>query len=556
MPWKTLSVFLSLLRCFSWGFSGDLGSVHVSQYAPEFEEVFLLAGVDANEDGEVSYAELEAAHGPAKAKALMRYDADRSGILERSELARMASDFSVLTRSGGQDAEERDSSSSQHELPFDEDRDGSLSREEVAKHFGEEEAEDVFWLLDDDGDGRLESHEILGALASADGDGDGQLDADELQNTGGGSSGKRSLPQKFLSKFRKFARLTPKALVRKFWSVLKDLECVCPEARYATVDDLPSGAEIVYDKSRRPCLIDVQLEMELEQTQQTFTMVKCDFPKKNAEDGNSTTLTAAEFQRAARETLIPIDDVYGDMSYANFKSFIQRSPSYVTAAIAHLIDAGGFAMARSMLVQQIAVHGMALHMPTLVKDAAARRYQLANKAATQKFLFDRATAKLVTMALQLVVFITVIISGLCYWRYSNIEDDSGKIAAGGDKPINHASEYQLTRAYLSGFYARDEATKTDDKKKKGQGDDKPEEPSSSEEAPTPKTKRVDLARLLLFRTPALWNMKNGGNIISDRTWQMAFEKGVADSANIDDPDIFNIASASLNDLNERRLRLW
>ena len=515
----------------------SLGSVEETGYASEFEEVFLLSG-DKDKDRKLSFEELVEVHGREKAEAMMQFDVDKSGHLEEAELRTMALVIGKKT--------------DEEELPYDEDGDGALSKEELGKHFDAEDVDDILWLLDEDDDGRLESHEILGALAAADDDRDGHLDAQEFAKV----TERHSILGKFLTKFRKFARLTPRAQVRKFWSVLKDLECVCPEAAYAAPggDDIlvGSGADMIMtEKSRRPCLVDAQLELELDgKDTAPGGLLRCKFL-----GGNSTILTSTEFQDAAAATLIPITDVFGDMSYSHFKSFIQRQPSHITGAIAHLIDAGGLVMARSMLVQQLAVNGMGVTLPHLVKDAAAKRYQLANKAQTRKILLDRATAKLVTLLLQVIVFVTVVISGLCYWRYSNIEEDGAKLAAGGDKPLHHACEFQLTRAYLSGFYAKVDGEEYDkENEAKRSGTKQPRSGGETKED----TNRVDLARLLLFRTPALWNMKNGVNIISDRTWRATFEQGVKDSDHIDDVNVFDIASKSLNDLNERRLahQLW
>lgn len=391
-------------RVMPYDTSGD-GSVSLAElHEGTTEEVAgllrLVATFPGDEDGDgaLSAAELVAGYG-SEAKALvMPLDNNGDGVVSLAELA------------GGR--------RSDHELEFDVDGDGSLSKSEVVRQgWSQAAADEIFQALDADADGRLEAHEVVDALR-------------DRERTGAAG--------KFLKRLGSSEYLTPRADLRRFWAILKDLACDC------------AGSSL------QPCLHDHALRLELDDNQ---NVASCLFP------ANSTILTAEEFAKAAEAVFVPIADLQGDLAWDDFAAFFQRRvSSRASAAVSQAVEARGYGMARSLVVQQLALTGLGLDFPRLARDAA--RAQTAAALASQQppppeVLYD-STA-------QWTAYVTVMICIFTYIycvandgpphsssrRYTQLARDRAAAASAASerrRALSALAAHQLTRVYFLEAY--------------------------------------------------------------------------------------------------------
>ncbi|KAJ8611671.1 hypothetical protein CTAYLR_007897 [Chrysophaeum taylorii] len=505
---------------------------------PEFRHVFEIIGelpADTNKDGALSEAELTAHYGESSAKRVMELDTSGDGLVEPREvheaLATRLTEFEDVFRLIGV-------------LPADLDADGAVSEAEIAAKYGDEAAKRVM-LLDANADGRVSLSELHAARGSrelrGDANADGRLSPSELRDWGSEVFDEFDLDKdgdietheilrheadyrsdglfgRFVDAFGSFKYLTPRADIRRMWSVLKNLECAC-----TTLDFV----EVV----NTPCLVNAALDHLLDAAP-AVADITCRFP-----DPNATLLTADELSATADAVLVRLPDLTGDIVFRDFAAFVQRDvPAEVTGAISHLVDAGAFTMARSLVVQQLVIRGLQRDLPELARDAAHRRYVIENQQRTARRYQKKVVYNSVA---QWTAYFTVMFLILTYIYVAASSPQphprnraprspaTNQFASSTPQPIfpdavDALARHQLLRAYVAAALAENKTT-------------------------TIKSPIIDL----LFRDPPLPNL-DAHVELGDDLFDLAQEAGRRDAPAIDTPNFLDLATKTIADLDARR----
>jgi len=343
---------------------GALSSGEVArQWGSDERALAVTSALDTSRDGTLDKAEIDAAR-----RVLFPFDSDREAYATRllvKHWRRGREQTSKALAVAWTPAEV-----AQILAQFDTDADGSVTTAEILANDAtletlrridqeDREADDVG--ADDDvdvydDDAPFEAASDDDAAASVDDDDDPRSSSDTKTE---------GVVGRFVRTFF-FGYLTPAADVRRMWSVLKWLRCECLEVEADT--------ENVVGVAHAPCLFDAQLDRHLRPAgrggpSSGTASSSCVF------EPGSTVMTKAEFDAAIADSKAPhlvsssdeqaanADDDENDdapggvlLTFDEFEVLMTaRATPEVAGAVSHLIYAGQLDMARTLLLQELAV---------------------------------------------------------------------------------------------------------------------------------------------------------------------------------------------------------